>query len=340
VLLALVFGLGFVFLGIGSGSNGITDALQNAFNFGSGGGGSSISSLEKKTEKNPLKAQAWRDLATAYETKQRTDDAIRALSQYVGLKPKDTAALAELANEYATQAQNAATQYQSSQQSVSAISLPGDVFGPAATSQLGKAYSSTSLKDPIAAAVQTQSSTQQSTAYSNYQTAQKNAEQTYVKLVKVTPNDAKKPIEEDVKVATVQTQASQESVAAEATAAPSLENIPQGERSVAPAIGIGESARRVRATWQRELIAHFDKHKRYPAERALKSAEILVSFALDRMGHVLSMSVVKGSGDPAFDQAALAMIKRSDPVPQPPPLIADEGLNFTLPVIFRVKGKS
>jgi protein TonB len=156
----------------------------------------------------------------------------------------------------------------------------------------------------------------------------------------VTPNDAKKPIEEDVKVATVQTQASQESVAAEATAAPSLENIPQGERSVAPAIGIGESARRVRATWQRELIAHFDKHKRYPAERALKSAEILVSFALDRMGHVLSMSVVKGSGDPAFDQAALAMIKRSDPVPQPPPLIADEGLNFTLPVIFRVKGKS
>jgi TonB family protein len=96
----------------------------------------------------------------------------------------------------------------------------------------------------------------------------------------------------------------------------------------------------VRATWQRELIAHFDKHKRYPAERALKSAEILVSFALDRMGHVLSMSVVKGSGDPAFDQAALAMIKRSDPVPQPPPLIADEGLNFTLPVIFRVKGKS
>ena len=30
VLLALVFGLGFVFLGIGSGSNGITDALQNA----------------------------------------------------------------------------------------------------------------------------------------------------------------------------------------------------------------------------------------------------------------------------------------------------------------------
>jgi periplasmic protein TonB len=154
----------------------------------------------------------------------------------------------------------------------------------------------------------------------------------------VTPNEAKKPVEEETKVATVQTQASQESVAAEATATPSSENIPEGPRSVAPAQGTGESAQRVRATWQRELMAHLDKHKRYPAN-ALKSAEILVGFVLDRMGHVLSSSIVKGSGDPAFDAAALAMLKRSDPVPQPPPLVADEGLSFTLPVIFRVKGK-
>jgi TonB family protein len=141
-------------------------------------------------------------------------------------------------------------------------------------------------------------------------------------------------------MAAVQTQASQESVAAEATATPSSDNIPQGTRSVAPAEGTGETARRIRATWQKELIAHLDKHKRYPAERAQKSAQIVVGFALDRMGHVLSTSIVKGSGDAAFDEAAIAMIRRSDPVPPPPPLVADEGLNFTLPVIFRVKGKS
>ena len=191
VLLAVVFGLGFVFLGIGSGSNGITDALQNAFNFGGGGGGTSISSLEKKTEKHPLKAQAWRDLATAYEAKHRTDDAIPALSQYVGLRSKDASALAELANEYTTQSQTYAQQYSVSQQSVSSISLPGSTFAPPATSPLGKAYSdSAALKDPIAAAVQSVSSTTQQTAFSNYQTAQQNAEQTYQKLVKLTPNDA------------------------------------------------------------------------------------------------------------------------------------------------------
>jgi periplasmic protein TonB len=155
----------------------------------------------------------------------------------------------------------------------------------------------------------------------------------------VTPNEVKKPVKDEAKVATVETQASQESVAAEATATPSVENAPEG-RSVAPAQGTGSTAERLRATWQKELMAHLDKHKRYPADRVLKGAEILVGFVLDRMGHVLSTSIVKGSGDPSFDAAALDMLHRSDPVPQPPPLVADEGLSFTLPVIFKVKGKS
>jgi len=156
----------------------------------------------------------------------------------------------------------------------------------------------------------------------------------------VTPSDSNKPKEENSKIAAVQTSASVESVAAEATATPSTEAIPEGPRSVAPAQGTGESARRIRATWQKELLAHLDKHKRYPSQRSQKSAQILVSFALDRMGHVLSTSIVKGSGDAAFDEAALAMVRKSDPVPPPPPAVADEGLNFTLPVIFKVKGRS
>lgn len=154
----------------------------------------------------------------------------------------------------------------------------------------------------------------------------------------VSPNDNKKPKEDDPKVATVQTSASQESIAAEATATPSSEAIPEGPRSVAPVIGTGETTNRARATWQKELIAHLDKHKRYPAERQLKAAEISIRFTLDRLGHVLETTIEKSSGDVAFDQAALAMVKRSDPVPAPPPRVADEGLSFTLPVIFRVKG--
>ncbi len=41
------------------------------------------------------------------------------------------------------------------------------------------------------------------------------------------------------------------------------------------------------------------------------------------------------AGEQAFDLAALDMMKRSDPVPAPPPLVADEGLTFEIPVTFR-----
>ena len=156
----------------------------------------------------------------------------------------------------------------------------------------------------------------------------------------VTQNESKKPKEDEPRIAAMQMAASTESIAAEATATPSSDAIPEGQRSIAPAIGSGETARRVRATWQKELVAHLDKHKRYPAERSQKAAEIHVRFTLDRLGHVLATSIEKSSGDTAFDEAALAMVRRSDPVPAPPPLIADDGLSFTLPVIFRVKGKS
>jgi len=156
----------------------------------------------------------------------------------------------------------------------------------------------------------------------------------------VAPNDSQKPKDDDPKIAAVQTSASAESAASEATAMPTSEVAPEGPRSVAPAQGTGESTRRMRVTWEKELVAYLDKHKRYPADRSQRSAEIVVSFAIDRMGHILSATIEKGSGDAAFDEAALAMVRRSDPVPQPPPLVADEGLNFTLPVIFKVKGKS
>ena len=152
----------------------------------------------------------------------------------------------------------------------------------------------------------------------------------------VAPNETKKP-EDDPKIPTVQATPSTESVAAEETATPTIQNSVESPRSVAPAPGTGESAQRERVTWQKELAAHLDKYKRYPSDRVMQRAEVVVSFVLDRIGHVLSKRIVKGSGDASFDAAALDMLQRSNPVPPPPPLVADEGLTFSLPVIFHVK---
>lgn len=153
----------------------------------------------------------------------------------------------------------------------------------------------------------------------------------------VSPADTNKPKDDDPKVATIQADPSEQSLATDATATPTVDGAREAPRSVAPAEGTGASAQRVRATWEKELAAHFNKYKRYPSDRAMQAAEVVVSFALDRVGHVLSSRVVKGSGDASFDAEALAMLQRSDPVPPPPPVVADEGLTFTLPVIFQVK---
>jgi TonB family protein len=155
----------------------------------------------------------------------------------------------------------------------------------------------------------------------------------------VTIEKTDKPKEDEPEPKAKMMKPSDESAAQEATAAPTIENVPQSAKSTTPDQGTGQSRQRARVTWQKELLAHLDKFKRYPAERSQKSAEIVVTMTLDRTGHVLSANISRGSGDDAFDHAALAMVERASPVPPPPPLIADEGLDFSLPVIFRKTGK-
>ena len=152
--------------------------------------------------------------------------------------------------------------------------------------------------------------------------------------------DASKPRKDDSpKVMETRANAAAESVASEAAAPPSIPDAIEAARSTAPAQGTGESARLVKTTWQKELVAHLNRFKRYPTNSTRRGAEIMVTFTLDRFGHVLSSNIQRGSGDAGFDHAVIAMLKLADPVPPPPPLVADEGLTFSLPVIFRDRRK-
>ena len=152
------------------------------------------------------------------------------------------------------------------------------------------------------------------------------------------PKPTVKPEEKKPDEAKQNTAASQAAVEAEAAAAPSSEVAKESTHSRAPAPGVGESARRARITWQKQLVAHLDRAKRYPMEGNGGSATVTVRFRIDRSGR-LQMAEPGASGqNPAFEAAALAMLKRADPVPPPPPEVADAGLTFSLPVMFRAKG--
>ena len=153
----------------------------------------------------------------------------------------------------------------------------------------------------------------------------------------VTETESKKPTEEEQEKAVVQQTASTESVASEATARQSLEGAREGDSPAAPKIGIGKDDLGLIAKWKNQLSPYLELHKRYPKVTTPRNVKVKVNFTIDRVGHVLSVSIAQGSGDKAYDDEALAMVRRSDPLPKPPPAIADEGLSFNVDVIFNAR---
>lgn len=126
LLLAIVFGGGFIFFGVGTGNSGLGDLFSGDFGslFG-GSSGPSISNLEKAVAKNPADADSWLKLAHALEQKGRTDEAVTALETYTALRPKNAAGWQELATQYLTQAQNYYTESIQLQTELAGVPGPG-----------------------------------------------------------------------------------------------------------------------------------------------------------------------------------------------------------------------
>ncbi len=151
----------------------------------------------------------------------------------------------------------------------------------------------------------------------------------------VTQNEQKKPEDDTPKTETVQTAASEESVAQEATAQQRLENAREANIAAAPNIGIGKDKQVLAATWAKQLSAYFELHKRYPKTEKVKAARVVVNIVINRLGHVVSTAVAESSGDPLYDEAAIDMVRRSDPVPRPPVGLTDDTFERNLPVDFK-----
>jgi hypothetical protein len=180
-LLAVLFALTFAFLGVGSGSSGLSDLFRNINIFSSSG--PSVSSAQKEIQKHPNLPKGYRDLATAYEGKGDTASAITALQQYVGIAKKDGKALSELAGLQLSQAADLQNQYANAFQNAQAAS-PSSAFLP--TGKLGTGLGT----NPIQSA---QSSLAQAAAAGLYQRmslAYAGAVSTYQQLAKLQPGNS------------------------------------------------------------------------------------------------------------------------------------------------------
>jgi tetratricopeptide (TPR) repeat protein len=183
VLLALVFGLGFVVFGVGSvQGTGIGDILREGG--GASGGNVSLSDAREQVADNPKSAEALRNLATALEEEGQTDEAINALNRYLVVAPTDQDAMRELAGLHLAQGNTFAQQAQAEQLRASYLSF-GDTFRPALDPGSDRSLES----DPIEQALSTQANEAINAAYTQAQQAFQQAVATYEKLVTVAPND-------------------------------------------------------------------------------------------------------------------------------------------------------
>lgn len=91
-------------------------------------------------------------------------------------------------------------------------------------------------------------------------------------------------------------------------------------------------------TWEGRVLARLEKFRRYPgaARSARQQGVVYIRFRINRDGHVLSSALVRSSGSPALDQAALETLRRADPLPKIPPDRPDE-IELSVPVEFFIR---
>jgi len=162
LFLGVMFGLGFVALGVGSGAGGIN--LGDLFS--TGGGSGSISDLSAKTREHPNNAPAWRELAAAYQADGQTDAAIGAYLRYIALRPKDQNGLSGGASLLELRARQSQTQLTRAEALAAQYTTPSSASAAQAL-KLAPALSH-SVQDALAQPYNTKVHTLQSRISSDY----------------------------------------------------------------------------------------------------------------------------------------------------------------------------
>ena len=129
LVLALIFGLGYVIFNVGGTipGTGIGDILQGA---AQNDGRPDVGDAESKVRDNPRSASAKLELADAYTQHDRPNDAIPVLEQYLDLRPNDEDVVSRLAGLYMGQGAQHREDAVAAQTELAAAA-PGAAFAPA-----------------------------------------------------------------------------------------------------------------------------------------------------------------------------------------------------------------
>jgi protein TonB len=131
----------------------------------------------------------------------------------------------------------------------------------------------------------------------------------------------------------------QASVASQETSAPPPVDAPPAEKPAAPKAGVSSKPSEATMSWQKSLVFHLNKHKKYPHEARKNGHEGVanVAFTIDRSGKVIASHLEKSSGSDLLDQEAIEVLQRASPFPTPPSDVPNVTINLSLPIQFRIK---
>lgn len=86
--------------------------------------------------------------------------------------------------------------------------------------------------------------------------------------------------------------------------------------------------------WKKKIQIQLASKRVFPPGARDQSGTAKVKFAIDRQGKLISRELMESTGSELLDAAALGMVERAEPFPEPPAEVRDDGLTFTQPVIF------
>jgi periplasmic protein TonB len=116
-----------------------------------------------------------------------------------------------------------------------------------------------------------------------------------------------------------------------------VENSPPPAPRTAQQVRGGAPA--IAPSWQTSLMRQLQRFKRYPAAAQARNEQgvVLLSFSLDRSGHVLAHSIAHSSGYAELDNEVMAMIMRADPLPAFPASMTQLRIDLTVPIRFSLR---
>ena len=114
-------------------------------------------------------------------------------------------------------------------------------------------------------------------------------------------------------------------------APPRVEAKEEPPAAAAPSPSASAAVARAQAAWEKALVSHLNRFKRYPDQARARSnqGDVAVQFTIDRLGSLVASRVVRSSGSSALDEEALAVLQRASPLPAPPGQIAGTTFDLT-----------